>query len=247
MKIDDIYINYIDYGNKDRDTILLLHGWGQNIEMMKMLGDNFISNNRIVILDLPGFGESEEPKRVLTLDDYVLIINKLLTKLKITNPIIIGHSFGGKLGLLYAAKYKVNKLVCLASPYKKNIQKESLKLKILKFGKKIPGINKLEGIIKKHVGSADYKNASEIMRKILVSHVNYDITDKLNNIKCPTLLIWGTNDEAVSIEDAKMLEKLINNCGLVEYPGCTHYAYLERLDQTIRVLNSFLGACDNEN
>lgn len=241
MVVKDVDINYIDYGNKDGKAIVLLHGWGQNIQMMQGIGNHFKETNRIIILDLPGFGKSDEPKSVWTLDDYTDALKELLDKINVSNPIIIGHSFGGKIGLLYATKYDVYKLVCLASPFKKNVFKPSLKAKILKTAKKIPGLNKLEGFAKKHIGSTDYKNASEMMRKIMVEHVNYDISDKLYKIKCPTLLIWGTLDKAVSINDAYELEKLINNCGLVTYEGCSHYAYLERFDQTIRVLKSFIG------
>ena len=39
------------------------------------------------------------------------------------------------------------------------------------------------------------------------------------------------------------LEKLIDNSGVVEYAGCTHYAYLENLNQTVRVLRNFIGEC----
>ena len=60
IKIKDIDVNYIQYG-KGKD-IILLHGWGQNIEMMKPIGDNLANNYRITIIDFPGFGESEEPK-----------------------------------------------------------------------------------------------------------------------------------------------------------------------------------------
>ena len=246
MIINGININYIDYG-QNNNPIILLHGWGQNIDMMKGLGNQFSNTNRIVILDLPGFGQSEEPKNVWILDDYVDCLKELLDKLNIDNPIIIGHSFGGKIGLLYATKYKVKKLVCLASPYKKKTTELSLKTKILKTAKKIPILNKLETFAKKHIGSTDYKSASEMMRKIMVEHVNYDISNELNKIQCPTLLIWGTMDKAVNINDAYELEKLIDNCGLVTYEGCSHYAYLERFDQTIRVLKSFLGDDINEN
>lgn len=234
-------VNYIDYGNKDGEPIVLLHGWGQNIEMMQGIGDNFKNTNRIIIIDLPGFGKSDEPKYAWTLDDYVLLLEEFLSKLEVSNPIIIGHSFGGKIGLLYSSKNKVSKLVGLASPFKKNIKKDSMKTKMLKTAKKIPVLNKLEGFAKRHIGSIDYKQASDMMRQIMVNHVNYDITDKVKKIKCPTLLIWGTLDQAVNIEDAYELEKLIDNCGLVTYEGCTHYAYLERFDQTIRVLRSFIG------
>ena len=246
MIIKDINVNYIDYGQKE-NPIVLLHGWGQNIQMMQGIGNQFSFTNRIIIIDLPGYGKSEEPKTVWNVDDYVVCIKELLENLNVSNPIIIGHSFGGKIGLLYASKYKVKKLVCLASPYKKSLKNKSLKVKILKTAKKIPVLNKLEGIAKKHIGSTDYKNASDMMRKILVETVNYDITDQLHKINCPTLLIWGTMDKAVSINDAYELEKLIKDCGLVTYDGCTHYAYLERFDQTIRVLKSFLGDDSNEN
>ena len=78
------------------------------------------------------------------------------------------------------------------------------------------------------------------MRKIMVEHVNLDITEQLKNIKCPTLIVWGTLDDAVPIERAHELEQLIPDAGLVVYEGCTHYAYLERLNQTVNVLWNFL-------
>ena len=64
MKIGKNNINYIQYG-KGSDVVLL-HGWGQNIEMMKILGDKIL-NHRITIIDFPGFGKSPEPNRRLWL------------------------------------------------------------------------------------------------------------------------------------------------------------------------------------
>lgn len=238
--IKDVSVNYIDYGEGE-NTLVLLHGWGQNIEMMKPVGDRFKKNNRIVIVDLPGFGESDEPGTIWSLNDYVECIKQLLDKLKVNNPILIGHSFGGKISLLYASKYKVNKLILFGSPFKQEIKKLSATTKILKFLKTVPIINKLEGFAKKHIGSTDYKNASEVMRKILVEHVNLDITEEVKKIKCSTLLVWGTMDTEVPIERAYELEKLIEDAGVVPYEGCTHYAYLERLEQTIKVIRSFIG------
>ena len=238
--IKDVKVNYIDYG-EGKNTIVLLHGWGQNIEMMKPIGDRFKKNNRIIIVDLPGFGMSDEPSIIWALNDYVECIKELLDSLKVNNPILIGHSFGGKISLLYASKYKVEKLVLFGSPFKQEIKKLSLKTKILKFLKKVPVINKLEGFAKKHIGSTDYRNASEVMRKIMVEHVNLDIEEEVKKIKCPTLMVWGTMDGEVPVERAYELEKLIEDSGVVTYEGCSHYAYLERLEQTISVLKSFIG------
>ena len=239
-RINDVDINYVDYGEGD-NTLVLLHGWGQNIAMMKPIGDRLKKNNRIIIIDLPGFGESEEPKEIWSMFDYAKSINKLLKLLKVDNPILIGHSFGGKISLIYASMYNVKKLILFGSPFKKEVKELSLKTKVLKKLKQVPLLNKLEGFAKRHIGSRDYRQASDFMRKILVEHVNLDITAEVKKIKCPTLLVWGTMDTEVPIERAYELEKLISDAGVVEYEGCSHYAYLERLDQTIKVIRSFIG------
>lgn len=97
---------------------------------------------------LPGHGLSEEPEEILEVPDFVEIVKGLLDYLNVTNPILIGHSFGGKISLLYASKYPVKKLVLLASAFKQEIKKISFKTKMLKQLKKVPGLNQLEEFAK---------------------------------------------------------------------------------------------------
>lgn len=236
--IKNIDINYIQYGNKKGKNVVLLHGWGQNIEMMKPLGNN-LEDYYVTILDLPGFGESSEPKEKYTIYDYVSILEEFLKELKIENPILMGHSFGGRISIGYASRNKTEKLVLFGSPCVRH-RKISLKEKVLKLAKKLPGMNKLGEYAKKYIGSEDYRSASPMMRDILVNTVNEDLSECAKKIKCPTLLIWGTNDTAAPIEEARELEKLLEDGGLVELPGCTHYAYLEALPQVINILKNFL-------
>lgn len=240
FKYKGLKINYKDFGNKKGTPIVYLHGWGQNIEMMEPIAKPFTETHRLIILDLPGFGLSDEPETAWTLEEFVEMLKAFLTELKIEKPNLIGHSFGGKISLLYASKYNVDKLMLLASPYKVKIKKPSLKVKILKKAATLPGLGNLAKKMKKHLGSTDYKNASPIMREILVKHVNTDLTEDAKKIKCPTFIIWGTNDEAVPVEDAYELEKLIKDSGLSIYEGCTHYAYLERLGQTNAIIKTFI-------
>ena len=237
-KYKDTDINYVFYDNKSKTSLIYLHGWGQNIEMMMPIAKPFTDKYNVLVIDLPGFGSSSEPKEAWTLYDYADMVESFVKELKLTNPILIGHSFGGKISICYALKYKVKKLILLASPYDRKISKPTFKMKVFKVLKKTP----LANIAKKHMGSTDYRNASDKMRQVLVKHVNLDLKEEVKKIKCPTLLIWGTNDEAVDYNDAVVLEKLIPDCGLVTYEGCTHYAYLERLNQTINVIDSFIGS-----
>ena len=241
----NIKINYERYGEKKKQTLVLLHGWGQNIQMMKPIGDKFPEND-IIIIDFPGHGKSEEPKELWTLNDFVEMLHELLIKLKVKNPILIGHSFGGKISLIYASKYETKKLVLFGSPFKIKKNPNSLKVKVLKMIKNLPGMDKMAEIAKKHMGSADYRNASPMMRDILVEHVNTDITDLVKKIKCPTIIIWGDNDKAVPLEDAYELSSYIKDSAVIVYDGCTHYAYLERLQQTISIIESFIKGDKNE-
>ena len=128
----------------------------------------------------------------------------------------------------------------MISNYKVKIKKPSMKVKVLKNLATLPGLGNLAEKMKKHLGSTDYKNASPIMREILVKHVNTDLTEDVKKISVPTFIIWGDNDLAVDVADAYELEELLQDAGLVVYEGCTHYAYLERLNQTINIINNFI-------
>lgn len=241
MLINNVEVHYERYNEKNKNTLVFIHGWGQNIEMMMPIAKPFIETHDVILIDLPGFGKSGDLKEAWEVIDYVEMLHTLLTELKVKNPTLIGHSYGGKISLLYASKYEVEKLILFGSPFKKEIEKVSLKLKTLRALKKVPGLNKLEEFAKRHIGSTDYRNASPILRETLVKTVNLDITEDVKKIKAPTLLVWGTNDEAVDIKRAYELEKLIKDAGLVIYEGATHYAYLENLGQTINVMKSFLN------
>lgn len=240
MNIKDVYINYVQYGNPKGKEIVLLHGWGQNIKMMDPIGKG-LQDYHITIVDLPGFGDSTEPTYGYTIYDYYEVIKELLNKLKIKNPTMVGHSFGGRISIIYAAKEKVDKLVLLSSPFRRSVKKDTLKVKLLKTAKKIPVLKELEGYMKTKIGSTDYKNASPMMRTILVNTVNEDLTEYLKQIEAPTILIWGDMDTAVPIEDARYAETIMKDAGLVVYEGCTHYAYLERLNQTISIIKNLVG------
>lgn len=239
MIIDNIKINILDFGQKNKDAIVLLHGWGQNIQMMQMLGEPFKNEYRIIVVDLPGFGLSQEPKKAMGVDGYTSLIEKLLKELNVKNPILIGHSFGGRISVKYASRNDVKKVILL-SPALKGHDKKGLKTKVLKSLKKVPGINKLEGWAKNHIGSRDYKAASPIMKEVLVETVNEDLSLDAKKIKAPVILIYGDLDSEVPEEDTKEYERLIPDCGLILYEGCTHYAYLERLNQTINIIKTFI-------
>lgn len=236
INVKNLSINYIQYG--EGNDIVLLHGWGQNIEMMRPIGDNFQNRFRITILDFPGFGESEEPKEAWTIEDYELMLEEFLKKVNVKKPIVIGHSFGGRVAIRYSARNPISKLVLFGSPCIRIQEELSLGVKILKKLKTLPGLNDLGEYMKKFIGSRDYKAASPIMRQTLVNVVNEDLSKFAREIEEPTLLIWGTNDIEAPLNEAKELEKIMLDAALITLPG-THYAYLENLPRVVTILDNF--------
>ncbi len=237
IKIGDISVHYIQYG-KGKD-ILLLHGWGQNIEMMKPLGDSFCQKFRITILDFPGFGESDEPLVAWTISDYAQFLEKFLHLVQVKKPIIMGHSFGGRVAIRYSSYNPIEKLVLFGSPCIRIQEPLPFSVLVLKTLKKIPGFDSIGEKMKKYIGSRDYKAASPIMRKILVEVVNEDLSRYAKMIEEPTLLIWGENDTEAPVSDARELEKIMIDAALIVLPG-THYAYLENLGHVVSILEHFI-------
>ena len=235
-KIKNLDTNYIQYGKGK--NIVLLHGWGQNIQMMDPLGKNLSDNFKITILDLPGFGSSEIPKFAYTINDYTEFLHEFLESLNIKNPILIGHSFGGRIAINYASMYEISKLVLFGSPFIVR-ENNSLKVKLLKSLKKIKILERIAETMKNYMGSEDYKAASGVMREVLVKTVNTDLREAASKIKVSTLLIWGENDAAVPVSEAKELESTIKDSALIVLQG-THYCYLENLGHVVSILEHFL-------
>ena len=82
--------------------VVLLHGWGQNCSMMRLVQRELEDRYRVVNLDLPGFGDSVPLKKPMSIKEYAMFVRKLMAELGIEDPIIIAHSFGARIALRYA-------------------------------------------------------------------------------------------------------------------------------------------------
>ena len=200
---------------------------------------NFSDRFRITILDFPGFGQSDEPSEAWTIDDYSNMLEEFVKEMGIKKPIVMGHSFGGRVAIRYSAHNPIEKLVLFGSPCIRTEKKLPLTTRILKAIKRLPGMDKLGEYMKKYIGSRDYKAASPVMRQTLVNVVNEDLSEYAKDIEEPTLLIWGEYDEEAPVSDARLLEGIMMDAALILLPG-THYAYLENLPRVVSILDNFM-------
>lgn len=229
--------------------LILMHGWGCDHTTVRSIAATAAQTHTVYNMDFPGFGGSQEPAEVWGVELYTRLIEDLVRKEGLERPVLIGHSFGGRVSILYASRNEVDKVVLVdaAGIKPKRSLKYYLKVYSFKAGKRfwelLLGKEKAQERVDRmraKRGSSDYAGASPMMRRILSKVVNEDLTDRLPLISAPTLLIWGENDTATPLADAKKMSRLIPGSGLVSFPGCGHYSFLDNPIQFRAVLSSFL-------
>ncbi len=230
--------------------VVLMHGWGCEIKTFGQL-ENFLSTHcKVYNLDFPGFGKSQEPPTAWGTADYEAWFKAFLDINQIHNPILIGHSFGGRIAIRTAKDIPVRKMILIGSAGIKptrslNYYFKVYSFKAMRFFAELPLIYQWFGkdLIderRKKAGSSDYQQASEVMRGTLSKVVNEDLRHFMPAIKASTLLIYGENDTATPVKDAQIMEKLIPDAGLVVLKNAGHYVFLEQAAQVHAIIESFL-------
>ena len=227
--------------------MLLLHGWGQNKEMMSLIQVYFQNYFHVVSIDFPGFGESDDPDEPWGVPDYETHLEGLIKELDLKDLIIIGHSFGCRVAIRYAAKNPDNvRKMCLtgaAGIRPKHDLQWHIRTKTYKAGKwflKVTGQKKKLEELQKNAGSEDYRNAQGVMKPTFVKVVNDDVSPVLKDVKCPVLLVWGEFDTAAPLWMGEQMEKQMPDAGLAVFKGDDHWAYWHQPQRFNQVLQIFL-------
>lgn len=236
IDIDGVRLHYRDTGEENLSPVIIMHGWGCNLDTVASIENIFKGKMRVINVDLPGHGNSSEPPSIWGVEDFTNMMEKFISRLNLKKPSLVGHSFGGRISILLSSRGDVEKVLLVdaagikpkrsLSYYWKVYSFKSMKnIILLLFGKKKG--SEIVDKMRSKKGSADYRNSSPRMRAIMSKCVNEDLKYAMPSIKAPTLLIWGEEDTATPLSDAKTMEKLIPGAALVSFPGCGHYSFLD--------------------
>ena len=211
-------INYELY-NIDKDkTIIFLHGWGSNKEVMKVFKDEF-NEYKLLFIDMPGFGKSET-NEIWTTQKYANKIDEFLKELNIEKFCIVGHSFGGKVATLLSPKYLV--LLSSAGIIQEKSLKTKLKIKLFKLLKPFGG-NK----IRKLFISDDAKEMSENMYQTFKNVVDEDFSNNFKNYNGKAIIFGGDKDTAVTPQSNQKIASLTQQSKFIMLSG-NHYFFTNK-------------------
>lgn len=245
----EVSIYYEKYGNSKK-TILILPGWGNTRTTFTNIINFFKDNYTIYIIDYPGFGNSPIPEKELTIYDYTNLVRDFLEEMQIKNPIIIAHSFGGRITTLLTGYYKekIDKIIMIdaASIKPRKRIKALIKQTTYKALKKLTNfLPKLKQEYYRQkllriFGSIDYQNLPNNMHKTFKNIVNENLLYYLKNIESEVLLIWGKLDKETPLKDGHKMNNLIKNSALIIYPKGNHFSYLQYPYLTNKIIYEFI-------
>jgi len=182
---------------------------------------------------LPGWGNTQAPPKAWGVGEYVAWVHDVTSTLKLSNVILFGHSFGGRIAIKYAVNYPQDLqtlILCAAAGIKPPRTMKRIALYCLaKIGRTIfqpPGLSFAGEILKRILyrlaGVTDYLKARGIMKDVLTKAVKEDLKPLLHKINIPTLILWGTEDRATPYKDGQTMARIIPNAKLVTFEGQQH-------------------------
>jgi pimeloyl-ACP methyl ester carboxylesterase len=246
--------NYVDLGSGDGPPIVFVHGlagcWQNWLENLP----RFAQERRVIAPDLPGFGGSEMPADEISIPGYGRYIEALCAQLDLDEVVLVGNSMGGFVTAETAIQFpeRVERLVLVSAA---GITANSLRRgpviawgRIAAMAGARSAAEKRMAIVRPRIRHAVYapivrhpsRLSAETLWELsqgagrpgflpaLKAHIDYDFRDRLPDIRCPTLIIWGKDDMIIPSKDADEYERSINGARKVVFDDTGHISMVER-------------------
>ena len=250
-RIADILTTERTAGQSGATPVVALHGWGVSSELMQPVLERLSPlGYRLYAPDLPGFGGTAAPPAAWSVHDYANWVVDYLDAHRLETVHLVSHSFGGRISLVLGARHphRIDKItlsnsagVLSKQPPHRILRQRAYKL--IRRGLEAIGAHATAHQLREwyaaRYGSSDYRSAQGIMRETFVRVVAQDLLPVAAQVAKPTLLFWGDKDADTPLWQAHVLEKTLPDAGLIVFPGAGHYAYLEHLDEFIRIVDHF--------
>jgi pimeloyl-ACP methyl ester carboxylesterase len=267
VRVDERWANVVELGSGP--PLLFVHGlsgcWQNWLEQLPA----FAATHRVIAVDLPGFGASEMPAEKVSIAGYARFLDHLLDQLGIDGPVaVVGNSMGGFVAaeLALAVPQRVERLVLVSSA---GVSGEHQRREPLLTGARAlgvvtawaasrhepfarrPGLRRIVlHFVARHPERLPAPLAFELMMGSgrpgfvpgLESLLGYTLKDRLEQLVCPTLIVWGEDDLTVPVRDADRFQRLIPHARKVILPDTGHVPMLEQPEVFNGLLEEFLSA-----
>jgi pimeloyl-ACP methyl ester carboxylesterase len=269
VRVGEDEINYVDIGEGDAAPVVFVHGLGGQWQNFIENIPRVAAERRVLALDLPGFGGTAMPSDgEVSIQGYGRVVQRFCEKLELERVALVGNSMGGfiaaemtiqdpdrveRLVLISAAGITSSNVheaptaligrvaqaitAATAAGHERMARRPRSRHMALALVARHPSRLKpdvaWEGLMK----GADKPG----FRAALMASVQYDYTERLSEIRCPTLIVWGENDSVITVDDAHEYERLISDSRKTVMEDTGHVPMMERPRAVNEVLLEFLS------
>jgi pimeloyl-ACP methyl ester carboxylesterase len=256
IDIGGVPVNYADVGEQgDARPIVFVHGlsgqWQNWLENMP----RFAQDRRVVALDLPGHGLTPMPEEKITIGYYGRVVEELCRQLDLAPAVLVGNSMGGYVSAEVAIKFPevVERMLLLSAA---GISQRLLAREpVLRAAQMLGVVTRsstrqrrayaarpalrhwMLNMVVRHPTRLQPDIAFEGLLKgmnkpgfydALVACLDYDFVDRLPEIGCPTLVVWGRDDAIIPVKDADTFVELVPGSSKLIIEDTGHVPMVER-------------------
>ncbi|SEW51724.1 alpha/beta fold hydrolase [Chitinophaga arvensicola] len=257
IKVRGIQLVYEDAGAGA--VLVFIHGQPFNRSMWSQQVAAFEKSHRLIIPDLRGYGETEQPSGITLLDELALDIIHLLEALEIKKAVFIGLSMGGQIlfELYRLAPHLFEGMVladtdAAAETAQSYVQRLQLSRALIEKGMKaytdetLPRFLAKDTLAEQPAVVAHLREMMETTPPLGASLVQRgraerrDHTAMLSHIACPVLIIVGEEDEFTPVQVAKGMQQQIKDAQLVVIKAASHMPNMEQPELFNTTLTAFI-------
>ncbi len=230
----------VHYESFGRGTpILFLHGWLGSWRYWMQTMESLSTAHRVYALDLWGFGDSDKSEKRFNIDHYVRMIATFIEELGVVNPVIVGHALGAGVALEYACRTAspVNKIMAISLP----LSAEAIDRRLVNYASPsvLSKVFRWKPIPNEEVEEEANRAAELVIPSSLDSFANLNVLDRLENVECEVLIVYGEKDEVVDPTPFRSLENSLTHVKHISLPDSRHFPMIDDVAKFIRLLKDF--------
>lgn len=260
LNINNLNLSYDDVG-EGNIPIIFLHGFPFDKSMWAKQLDFFATTNRVIAIDIRGFGKSTDESTPLSIDLFSDDLMLFMNQMKISKAIICGLSMGGFIALNAQARFpdRFEAIIlcdtqCIADTIEVKLNRYKTIDEIALNGT----LNFNEAFIKKVFCKNSFTNKQEIvtqLRSVVMANPEQIIINGLKalaersetcstlpEINIPTLIICGREDEVTPLEQSEFLHTSIKASVLHIIDNAGHVSNIEQPEEFNNEISKFLLA-----
>lgn len=230
-------------------TICLVHGAGSSTAVWIRQLEGLADSARVLALDLPGHGGSAG-QSCRTIAEYAATVHGVVEQMKLEGLILTGHSMGGAVAQAFALAYPEHLagLILVGTGARLRVLPKIFELLERDYPEGVRFLIQLGVSLATpaELREALFRDTLRTPQAVTLGDFQacdaFDVMERVNAIRVPTLVICGTDDRLTPPKYARFLQDRIPGARLTLIPEAGHFVQLERPDETTAAMRAFVAA-----